>query len=151
MENSRISRDTMLATILETVSLRSTCTRAKVGALIVLDGRILSTGYAGSPSHLPHCLDVGCLPGIDSGCTRTIHAEQNVIAFAARHGIKVEGADLWCTYSPCLMCAKLIINSGIKRAYYVKRYRIVDGLDLLEEAGIEHRYIGLELLPSSSS
>ena len=137
MENSRITRDAMLAEIVATVAKRSTCNRAQVGALIALDGRILSLGYAGSPIGLPHCHDIGCL--IDEhtgGCQRTIHAEANTIAFAARNGIAIAGADLWCSYTPCLSCAKLIANSGIKRLFCLKRYRDPAGVELLGSVGI---------------
>ena len=123
MNTSRISRDEMLAQMVRLVAQRSTCQRRQVGALIVREGRILATGYVGSPVGRPHCLDVGCLTGPDGGCLLTLHAESNVIAFAARHGITVNGADLWCSLTPCLPCAKLILNSGIKRLFYLERYR----------------------------
>lgn len=132
----RISRESMLSQMVQIAAERSTCLRRKVGSLIVLDGRILSTGYAGSARGLPHCLDVGCLVGPDGGCLRTIHAEMNAIAFAARYGIRVEGADLWCSLTPCLACAKLIINSGIKRLIALDDYRDTSGSHLLNDAGI---------------
>ena len=137
MSNKRITRETMLAEIVSIVAKRSTCLRRQVGALIVRDGRILSIGYAGSPAGLPHCLDVGCLVGPDGGCLRTQHSEANAIAFAARNGIRVEGSDLWCSLTPCLSCAKLIINSGVKRIWALEPYRELSGVDLFLRAGGE--------------
>lgn len=133
----RITRDQMFMAIANIVSFRSTCLRAKVGAVIVQDNRIVSTGYVGAPSGLPHCLDVGCEIGPDGGCIRTVHAEVNAIAFAARAGIKLEGSTLYVTMSPCLNCAKLIINAGIREVVYRDEYRDPSGLKLLRQAGIE--------------
>lgn len=132
----RISRNELFYQVVEIVSHRSTCNRRKVGAVIGREGRILSMGYAGSPAGTPHCQDVGCLIGKDGGCIRTQHAEANAIAWAARQGISTEGATLFCSLSPCLSCAKLIINSGIKRVEYQLSYRDSAGIDLLREAGI---------------
>lgn len=117
-------------------SSRGTCTRASVGCVIAKDGRIISTGYVGAPSGLPHCTAVGCEPGPDGGCIRTVHAEANAIAFGARHGISTDGADLYCTHSPCASCAKLIINAGIVRVVYEHEYRIRGGINLLRMAGV---------------
>lgn len=133
----RSTRSEMFVEILGAVKKRSTCDRSQVSALIVKENRIISMGYGGSPSGLPHCIDVGCLIGSNGGCIRTIHAESNSIAFAARHGISVEGADLWVSLSPCLDCAKLIINSGIINIYYLEQYRSRDGIELLISAGIK--------------
>lgn len=131
-----MTREDMLASIVRTVAERSTCQRKKVGSLIVLEGRILATGYAGSPRGMPHCIDVGCIIEPDGGCSRTIHAEVNALAFAARFGIPLDGADLWTTLSPCLPCAKLLINSGIKRCWVLEEYRDQRGIHLLGAAGI---------------
>jgi dCMP deaminase len=117
-------------------SKRSTCTRKNVGAIIARDGRPISVGYAGAPEGLPHCLDQGCIPGPDGGCIRTTHAEANAISFAARKGIATQGATLYCTVSPCPNCAKLIINAGITSVQYLEKYRILDGLLLLEQVHI---------------
>ncbi len=140
--NPRISRYAMLSDIVATISKRSTCNRAEVGALIELEGRILSIGYAGSPAGLPHCHDVGCLSGPDGGCLRTIHAEANAIAFAAKTGIRIDGASLWCSLTPCLPCAKLIINSGIHRVFAIENYRDSSGVDLLRQAKIYLEIVG---------
>lgn len=136
MEEKRISREEMFMEIAKLVSQRMTCTRAKVGALIVKDNRIISTGYGGAPSGLPHCTDVGCILGPDGGCISTAHAEANAISFAAREGIAVKGSDMYVTLSPCLNCAKLIINSGIITVYYLEEYRDDSALRLLRNAGV---------------
>lgn len=102
---------------------KSTCDRAKVGCVIVKDGRIISTGFNGSLSKHPHCDDVGHLL-VEGHCIRTIHAEQNALMFCARKGISVEGAEAYITHNPCVHCLKLLIQAGIKKVYYSERYRI---------------------------
>lgn len=130
----RITRDEMLMEIARIVARRSTCNRAQVGAVVAQDGRIVSTGYAGAPSGLPHCDPHIC--NAENPCTRTVHAEAGAISYAARSGIRLEGATLYCTHCPCKSCAGLIINSGIVRVIYLKPYRLTEGLDLLKEVGI---------------
>lgn len=117
------------------VSQRSTCGRKAVGAVLALEGRPLSVGYAGPPSGAPHCNSLVC-PDLSVPCVRTIHAEMNAIAFAARKGIAIEGAELYVTLSPCLACAKVIVNSGIKRVYYRELYRLPEGPYFLQYSGI---------------
>jgi dCMP deaminase len=135
---NRISRLKMFYDLLSVIEKRSTCDRKKVAAIIEREGRIISMGYAGAPSGLPHCIDVGCKIDPDTGgCIRTVHAEANAIAFAAKNGISTEGATLYCTMSPCLNCAKLIINCGIKEVIYKEEYRNKDGINLLKEAGVK--------------
>jgi dCMP deaminase len=110
-----------------------------VGALLVADNRIIATGYNGSPPRAPHCTEVGCdtdRGDANSGCRRTIHAESNVIAFAARHGARVEGAVLYSTHGPCLKCAQLIAVAGIVKVVYEEPYRLPDGLQLLDSLSI---------------
>ncbi|MBW1981668.1 MAG: cytidine/deoxycytidylate deaminase family protein [Deltaproteobacteria bacterium] len=126
------------------VSRRSTCRRRHVGAVLVKDRRILATGYNGAPSGLPHCLDVGCLRelnAIPSGerheLCRGLHAEQNVIIQAARHGIPIQGATLYCTTMPCVICAKMIINAGIVSVYYEEGYADELSSDMFSQANIE--------------
>lgn len=128
-------------------SKRSTCRRKQVGALIAIDGRPLSVGYAGAPSGMPHCLEHGCLIGPEGGCIRTVHAEANAIAFAARKGLATENATLYATVSPCPACAKLIINAGIMQVRYLEEYRLVEGIEILKSAGIrvEQHYYEIEL------
>lgn len=136
----RPDRDEWLMRLAVVVSSRGTCNRAQVGAVISREGRIISTGYVGAPSGLPHCTEIGCAMGESGGCTRTVHAEANAIAFAARYGSVTDGAELHCTHSPCDPCAKSIINAGIRRVVYEHPYRVTEGLDLLHVAGIEiHR------------
>jgi len=118
------------------VAKRMTCERAQVGALVVKNNRVVSMGYGGVPSGLPHCTDVGCKTGPDGGCIATAHAEANAISFAAKEGIAVKGSEMYVTLSPCLNCAKLIINSGIVKVYYLEKYRDSSGIELLHEAGV---------------
>jgi dCMP deaminase len=126
------------------VAERSTCLRRKVGAVLVRDKRILATGYNGAPSGLPHCLDIGCLRednNIPSGqrheLCRGLHAEQNVIIQAARDGIPIQGATLYSTTRPCVICAKMIINATIAAVYYQEGYADELADQMLQEAGIE--------------
>lgn len=133
----RISRREMFKEILGIIEKRSTCERKQVAAIIEKDGRIISTGYAGAPSGLPHCIDVGCDIGPDGGCIRTVHAEANAIAYAAKNGISTDGATMYCTSSPCINCAKLIVNAGIKKVLFKEYYRDTSGVQLLQEAGVE--------------
>jgi len=142
--NNRINRDYLCLQIAKLIALRGTCKRAQVGTVIAINGRIISTGYNGAPSGLPHCIDWGCIIGVDGGCIRTSHAEAGAIAFAARRGLSLEGATLYCTLSPCLNCAKLIINSGIKEVIYCEKYKNHEGLDLLDGAGIVHHHMEVQ-------
>jgi len=126
--------------IAKMVAERSTCNRAKIGAVIVKDRSIISTGYNGAPAGLPHCTDVGCLIYTsinpdgeeEQNCFRTIHAEINAIAQAAKHGVSIDGADIYITASPCYHCLKVLINVGIKNIYYLKPYKIEKIKELLE-------------------
>lgn len=133
---ARISRDHMLMEIAHVISHRGTCERSQVGAVISQNSRIISTGYVGSPSGTPHCSDAGCEIGTHGGCTRTVHAECNAIAFAARLGISTGDSTLYSTLSPCRECAKLIVNAGIERVVYHHEYRDPSGLNLLRVAGV---------------
>ncbi len=123
------------------VATRSTCLRRSVGAVIVRDKRILSTGYNGAPRGLAHCEEVGCLRvklGIPSGqrpeLCRGLHAEQNAIIQAALYGTPIEGSTLYCTTQPCVICAKMLINAGIVRIVYANPYPDEFALSLLSEA-----------------
>jgi dCMP deaminase len=125
------------------VAKRSTCIRRAVGAVIVKDKQILSTGYNGAPSGIRHCREVGCLRqrmNIESGqrheLCRAIHAEQNAIIQAARHGVSIKDADLYCTNLPCIICAKMIINAGIRTLYYESGYADELSREMLDESGI---------------
>lgn len=134
MALERFSRDELLGNIAQLVAKRSTCLRGSVGAVLAFDGRIVSMGYNGAPAGMPHCDETNCeQPG---GCKRTVHAEANTIAFAAKSGIATQGATMYCTHSPCNDCAKLIINAGIVRVMYWEEYRDPHPLLLLEQAGV---------------
>ena len=135
--------------IAQLVARRSTCTRRAVGAVVVKDRRILSTGYNGAPSKVRHCLEVGCLReqlNVPSGerheLCRGIHAEQNAIIQAAYHGVSVKGASLYCTNLPCVICAKMIINAGILRIFYESGYADTLSEEMLAEAGVELVQLG---------
>jgi dCMP deaminase len=126
------------------VAKRSTCLRRSVGAILVKDKRILATGYNGAPAGLKHCAEVGCLrenTSIPSGTRhelcRGLHAEQNAIIQAAYHGISINGAVLYCTNKPCVICSKMIINAGIKKIYYEEGYDDPLSDQMLNEANIE--------------
>lgn len=157
----------MLMDMARVTAQRGTCDRLQVGAVVSIRGRIISTGYNGVASGLPHCDHSNDIPlqvtydhpvQIDDirwditpghimetprdsqfsvGCTRAVHAEQNAVASAARYGSALDGADLHCTHAPCVSCANSIINAGIVRVIYDIPYRIVDGVELLAQAGLE--------------
>lgn len=135
-ENQRPSWDNYFMNIAHEVAKRSTCERAQVGAVIVKEKRILTTGYNGSPRGLPHCSEAGCL--MDNGhCVRTLHAEQNAIIQAALHGVITAGATIYVTHQPCFLCAKMIINAGLVRIVYDKEYPDDRARNFLEQASIE--------------
>ena len=158
----RISRDEMFTQIVQVVAQRSTCLRFQVGALIVRDGRIISMGYNGPVAGRPECKRVPTFEELTTnpayqgraaskiihelnndpllcegpGCTRSLHAETNAIAFAAKAGVSVEGCTLYCSLSPCINCAKVIVNSGIREVKFLKKYRNEEGIRFLQESGI---------------
>jgi dCMP deaminase len=136
VEIQRPTWDKYFMNIANEVAKRSTCERAQVGAVIVKEKRILTTGYNGSPRGLPHCSEAGCL--MDNGhCVRTLHAEQNAIIQAALHGIITEGATIYVTHQPCFLCAKMIINAGLVRIVYDKEYPDDRSREFLEQAGVK--------------
>ncbi|MFO7612688.1 MAG: cytidine/deoxycytidylate deaminase family protein [Clostridia bacterium] len=141
---SRPSWDEYFMQIVDLVKTRSTCIRRQVGALIVKDKRILTTGYNGAPAGVRHCEEIGCLRqqlSVPSGerheLCRAIHAEQNAIAQAAYSGISVKGSTMYVSLQPCSICAKLIINAGIKKLVFRGSYPDELSMSLLTEAGIE--------------
>ncbi|MCX8022383.1 MAG: cytidine/deoxycytidylate deaminase family protein [Syntrophorhabdaceae bacterium] len=151
MKNSRPEWDSYFMEIAHIVSKRSTCIRRSVGALIVKGKRILSTGYNGAPTGLTHCLDTGCLRSkmnIASGerheLCRGLHAEQNAIIQAAYHGVSIEGADIYTTHMPCSICAKMIVNAGIKKIFYGDGYPDELAEQMLREGNIELIQIGVK-------
>lgn len=143
--SERTSWDDYFMKIAEQVATRATCDRKHVGAVIVLDRTIVSTGYNGSPRGMPHCDEVGHEMkdmGGRQSCVRTVHGEANAIAQAARSGARVEGGTLYTTASPCYDCLKLIINSGIKRVvckeFYSSRYGMSAEMeDFARKAGVD--------------
>jgi dCMP deaminase len=134
------------------VSKRSTCLRAQVGAIIVKDKRILTTGYNGAPKGLPHCLDEGC-EMVAGHCVRSLHAEQNAILQAALYGVPLEGGTIYTTHQPCVVCAKMIINAGLERVVFAGQYP--DELAVkylrLAQIGIEHIDLGERTPPPPPS
>lgn len=146
---TRPTWDQYFMTITRQVAERSTCNRAKVGALIARDKNILATGYNGSPAGLPHCTEVGCLiytsttptGEIEENCFRTIHAEINAIAQAAKHGAIIRDADIYITHTPCIHCFKVLINTGVRRIYYERPYKVHTLEDLLRHSSVELRRV----------
>lgn len=165
--SGRPSLDETYMSIAKVLAAQSTCARGKVGALLVRDKRIISTGYNGSPPGMPHCCDegVGCdvlelfqyrpasataldvdpstedYERVTLGCQRSIHAEVNTLAFAARHGVRTDGCTLYSTCAPCEGCARLLLAAGIVRVVYEHAYttgpRAAQGVELLEAAGVD--------------
>ena len=142
--DGRPSWETYFMNITELVAKRSTCLRRAVGAVVVKDKRILTTGYNGAPSGIRHCKDAGCLRkalNVASGerheLCRGIHAEQNAIIQAAFHGVSIRGSTLFCTNLPCSICAKMIINAGIRRIFYLSGYADAIAAEMLQEASVE--------------
>jgi len=139
--------------ITQLVATRSTCTRRQVGAVVVKDRHILATGYNGVPSGITHCDVTGCLRDqlqVPSGerheLCRGLHAEQNAIIQAARHGVNIAGATLYCTDSPCIICSKMLINAGVEEVIYSRGYPDDLSLEMLGEAGIRfHHYVKSEV------
>jgi dCMP deaminase len=132
----------------ELAAKRSTCLRRKVGAVLVKDKRILATGYNGAPKKLPHCEETGCLreeKNVPSGerheICRGIHAEQNLIAQSAIHGVKTDGATVYCTNQPCSICTKILINAGIEKIYYKNPYNDEFTKQLLEQSAIDYKIL----------
>lgn len=132
---ARPSWDEYFMELAQVVAKRSTCNRRSVGAVLVRDKRILTTGYNGSPAGLPHCLDVGCLM-VDNHCVRAIHAEQNAIVQAALHGIDLRGSTCYVTSAPCVHCSKLLIAAGIQRIVFQDEYTETLGQEMAQEAGV---------------
>ena len=141
----RLSWNQYFMTITRQVAERSTCKRAKVGAVIVRERNILTTGYNGAPAGMPHCTEVGCLiyksqtPSgeTEENCYRTIHAEINAIAQAAKNGTNISGADIYVTHTPCIHCLKVLVNTGVRRIFYEKAYKLHTVQELLTSSQVE--------------
>lgn len=151
----RPSWDDYFMEVANAISKRATCDRGRSGCVIAKDCQILVTGYVGSPKGLPHCDDVGHQmkkvlhedDSITQHCVRTVHAEQNAICQAAKRGISIEGATLYCRMTPCRTCAMLIINCGINRVVCEKKYHAgAESEKMFEEVGISLEYVNEEIL-----
>ena len=146
----RPSWDEYFMQITKLVATRSTCLRRQVGALLVKEKNIMATGYNGVPTGITHCDVTGCLReqlNVPSGerheLCRGLHAEQNAIIQAARHGANIESSILYCTDSPCIICSKMLINAGIREVIFDRGYPDKLSLEMLTEAGITYRqYVG---------
>jgi dCMP deaminase len=145
----RPSWDEYFMEITHLVARRTTCLRRQVGAVIVKDRNILATGYNGAPSGVAHCLDTGCLRErlkVPSGerheLCRGLHAEQNAIIQAAKHGTNIDGSTLYCTTHPCIICSKMIINAGIRRVVYAEGYADQLAAAMIDESGVTLEQFG---------
>jgi dCMP deaminase len=149
-EYIRPSWDEYFMEVARTIAKRGTCSRGRSGCVIARNKQILVTGYVGSPKGLPHCDDIGHQfkktihedGNTTNHCVRTVHAEQNAICQAAKLGVSIEGATLYCKMTPCRVCAMLIINSGIKRVVCEKRYHVGgESEEMFKQAGIELEFM----------
>ncbi len=150
---TRPDTDEYFLKVASVVAERATCHRHHVGAVAVKNKHILATGYNGAPSGLKDCLELGCLRdelGIPSGTRheicRGIHAEQNVIIQGSLHGVSLEDSTIYCTHTPCVLCAKMLVNTKIKRFVSFGKYNDNEFIDLFADAGIE---IDIKKRPSS--
>jgi len=149
--SERLSWHQYFMTITRQVAERSTCNRAKVGAVIVRDKNILATGYNGAPAGMPHCTDVGCLiyqsktpdGDIEENCFRTIHAEINAIAQAAKNGATIKDAAIYITHTPCIHCLKVLVNTGIRNIYYEIPYKLHALEELLQATKVHLEKVDL--------
>lgn len=148
--NKRPSWDEYFMEVMEAISKRATCDRGKSGCVIVKNKQILVTGYVGSPMGLPHCDDVGHQfkkmlnedGSISEHCVRTVHAEQNAICQAAKLGVPIDGATVYCRMTPCRTCAMLLINCGIKRVVCERKYHAgAESEEMFKKVGIDLEYV----------
>jgi len=148
---ARLSWNQYFLTITRQVAERSTCNRAKVGAVIVRDKNIIATGYNGAPAGMPHCTDAGCLiyqsktpdGEIEENCFRTIHAEINAIAQAAKNGSSIKDASIYITHTPCIHCLKVLVNTGIKEIFYERPYKLHTLTDILQHTQVRLEKVDL--------
>lgn len=137
--------------VARTVATRATCPRASVGAVLVREHRILTTGYNGAPRHVAHCSEIGC-EMVAGHCVRSTHAEANAVVQGALHGVGLDGATAYCTHQPCVNCAKLLISAGIVRIVYDSAYVDAFAKNLLAEAGVAIvQFASLERANASAS
>ena len=144
MIDTRPSWNDYFLEVADLVATRSTCLRRQVGAVLVRDKRIISTGYNGAPRKLKHCSEVGCIRSendIPSGqryeLCRGVHAEQNAIINAAYYGISTQDTVMYCTHQPCIICARIMINAGVVKVVHRGDFQDDVALELMKEAGIE--------------
>lgn len=146
--------DAYFMEVMEAISKRATCSRGRSGCVIAKDNQLLVTGYVGSPIGMEHCDDVGHQmkkmlhedESITEHCVRTVHAEQNAICQAAKNGVSIDGATLYCRMTPCRVCAMLIINCGIKRVVCERKYHAGSETErMFKQAGIQLDFIHDEL------
>ena len=144
----RPSWDEYFMEMAQKAAKRSTCLRRKVGCVIVKDKKVLSTGYNGAITGLTHCDKVGCLrdkmnipPGERQELCRGLHAEQNALLFTIGYGVSLHNATLFCTHRPCILCAKMIVQAGIKRVTFYGVYPDKVAVDIFQEAGVELRQL----------
>jgi len=148
---ARLSWNQYFLTITRQVAERSTCNRAKVGAVIVRDKNIIATGYNGAPAGMPHCTDAGCLiyqsktpdGEIEENCFRTIHAEINAIAQAAKNGSSIKDASIYITHTPCIHCLKVLVNTGIKEIFYERPYKLHTLAEILQHTQVRLEKVDL--------
>ena len=133
--SARPGWDEYFMEIAHTVATRATCPRASVGAVLVRDHRILTTGYNGAPRGIAHCTEAGCIV-VNDHCQRATHAEANAIVQGALHGVGLQGATAYCTHQPCGNCSKLLISAGVTKIVYDQPYPDPVGSELLAEAGV---------------
>jgi dCMP deaminase len=150
----RPSWDEYFMEVAHTISKRATCDRGRSGCVIAKDKRLLVTGYVGAPAGLPHCDDAGHQMkqvvhedgSVTNHCVRTVHAEQNAITQAAKQGVAINGATLYCRMTPCRACAMMIINCGIARVVCERKYHAgVESEEMFAEAGVSIEYVFDEL------
>lgn len=139
---SRISRTEMYFDIAKIAAKRSTCNRLQVGAVAVKDKRIIAISYNGALPGRPHCDDFNC--NDTTPCTNTVHAEANLIAYCAKHGLPLDGTILYLTHSPCMKCSELIVQSGIKQVYFLEQYRDSEPLKVLKDMDVSVASIKLK-------
>ena len=143
----RMEREDFYMGVAHLLRLRSTCKRGRVGGVAVAARRIIATGYNGAPPGAPHCFELGC--DVDAnhhegGCRRAVHAEANLIAFAAKHGVGLEGCTIYNTHGPCPRCAQLVVSAGVREFIYEIPYRLPEGLDILDQGHVLIRQYGGE-------
>ncbi len=149
--SDRLTWDQYFMTITQQVAERSTCNRAKVGAVIVRDRNILATGYNGAPVGMPHCTEAGCLiyesktpyGEVEQNCFRTIHAEINAIAQAAKNGSNIKDSSIYVTHTPCIHCIKVLVNTGIKTVYYESPYKLHTLEEILQNTRVHMEKVQL--------